>query len=264
MRKAHSNGMPRRSDMARIASTLPSGKAPVSCSRRPTSVDLPWSTWPTMTILSWWESRVAWEFMAILRASQVTGGAQPLERVLGLVVHRPAGALRDLRGLELGDDLVERARGRRHGGGDVLVAQAAVALAVPGEVEVDDRDPLALRVLPDVDLGPVQERVDADVRAFREAGHVLVPELGRLVLQIPARVLAARREIALLGADRLLVAADAGDQALEAVLLDRGLEAQRLARGRAGGGRQGRVGGLDRRAQLADEVEVPLLCVPVA
>src|SRR5689334_6051717 len=58
MRNAHSNGMPRRSDMARIASTLPSGKAPVSCSRRPTSVDLPWSTWPTMTILSWWESRV--------------------------------------------------------------------------------------------------------------------------------------------------------------------------------------------------------------
>ena len=41
MRKAYSNGMPRRSHMALIASTLPSGIEPVSWNRRPTREDLP-------------------------------------------------------------------------------------------------------------------------------------------------------------------------------------------------------------------------------
>ena len=41
IRKAHSNGMPRRSHIALMASSLPSGSEPVSWNRRPTSVDLP-------------------------------------------------------------------------------------------------------------------------------------------------------------------------------------------------------------------------------
>jgi hypothetical protein len=49
-RNDHSNGMPRRALTAFSISSLPSGRLPVSCSRRPTSVDLPWSTWPTMTM----------------------------------------------------------------------------------------------------------------------------------------------------------------------------------------------------------------------
>src|SRR5690349_13109948 len=75
MRKAHSNGMPRRSDMARIDSTLPSGSVPVSCSRRPTSVDLPWSTWPTMTILSWWASRVIGRVPGVVERGSGTWGS---------------------------------------------------------------------------------------------------------------------------------------------------------------------------------------------
>ncbi|MGY4327673.1 hypothetical protein ACVWWG_002090 [Bradyrhizobium sp. LB7.2] len=52
-RNDHSNGMPRRALTALSISSLPSGRLPVSCSRRPTSVDLPWSTWPTMTMRTW-------------------------------------------------------------------------------------------------------------------------------------------------------------------------------------------------------------------
>ena len=40
-RNDHSNGMPRRALTAFSISSLPSGRLPVSCSSRPTSVDLP-------------------------------------------------------------------------------------------------------------------------------------------------------------------------------------------------------------------------------
>src|SRR4051812_33643564 len=49
-RKAYSNGLPVRWHSRRTASSLPVGSEPVSASRRPTRVDLPWSTWPTMTM----------------------------------------------------------------------------------------------------------------------------------------------------------------------------------------------------------------------
>ena len=40
-RNDHSNGMPRRALTALSISSLPSGRLPVSCKRRPTRVDLP-------------------------------------------------------------------------------------------------------------------------------------------------------------------------------------------------------------------------------
>src|SRR5580765_724536 len=52
IRFAHSNGTPRRSAIFCNCSNLPSGSEPVSWKSRPTNVDFPWSTWPTMTILS--------------------------------------------------------------------------------------------------------------------------------------------------------------------------------------------------------------------
>ncbi len=52
IRLAHSKGTPRRCAMAWSCSTLPWASAPASCSSRPTNVDLPWSTWPTITIRS--------------------------------------------------------------------------------------------------------------------------------------------------------------------------------------------------------------------
>src|SRR3546814_2487390 len=64
----------------------------------------------------------------------------------------------------------------------------------------------------------VQQRVDADVGARREVGLELVPELRRLVAEVPGPALAARAEHPLLGPRRLLVAADAGDHPLEGVL----------------------------------------------
>src|SRR3546814_8871426 len=158
--------MPRRAETASSSVTLPAGSAPVSCSSRPIKVDLPWSTWPTMTMrcsarpasaaAGARESRVVAKvvvpssFMPAAASLQVARGAQPLEGVLALVVHRPPGPLGGGGGLQLGDDLVDRGGLGGDRRGDVAVAQRAVALAVPGPIERHDGDALAPGVEHDV------------------------------------------------------------------------------------------------------------------
>ena len=110
----------------------------------------------------------------------------------------------------------------------------------------------------------MQDRVDAQMRAGRRRGVELVPELRRLVAHVPSAFEAARREHALLRARRLFVAADAGDQSVETVFRERHLQAFGLARGRARGRRQGRIDGIDRRAGLDAQVEIPFLAVVIA
>ena len=65
-RKAYSKGLALRAHSARTCSSLPSGREPVSAKSRPMTVDLPWSTWPTTTILNC--SRPgAWGHLRLLR-----------------------------------------------------------------------------------------------------------------------------------------------------------------------------------------------------
>ena len=100
--------------------------------------------------------------------------------------------------------------------------QRAVALddgPVGGEVERDDRDVLEVDVLPDVELGPVREREDADALALVDLAVVEVPQLGPLVLRVPLVELVAEGVDALLGARLLLVAAGAAERGVEAVLV---------------------------------------------
>ena len=47
--------------------------------------------------------------------------------------------------------------------GDVLLAQRAVALAVAREIERHHRDALALDIAPDIELGPGEQRMDAQM-----------------------------------------------------------------------------------------------------
>src|SRR5713226_6131179 len=259
IRKAHSKGIPRRADICRIASNLPSGSEPVSCMRRPTIVDLPWSTWPTTTILTLGRGTPV---AAVI--SEISVRTQPLETVLRLMVHRSSRPLGDLGALELGDDLVERIGAAGDGEGDVLIAERAIAFAVFGEIERYDGDALAADVAPDVEFRPMQQRMHADMRAGREIIVVLVPEFGRLIADVPLAALAARAEDALLGAGAFLVAADPGDQAVIAMRLDQALQPGGLARGGPRRRGQGRVDRLDRRAGADDEIELPFDLVAVA
>ena len=93
--------------------------------------------------------------------------------------------------------------------------------ALLGEVEGDDRDVLLQDVLPDIELGPVRQREDADRFALPDAGVVERPELGALVARVPGMVGGAEGEDALLGAALLLVAAGAAEGRVELVLVER-------------------------------------------
>ena len=87
-----------------------------------------------------------------------------------------------------------------------------------GEVERHDRDLLEVDVLPDVELGPVRQREDADALALVDPAVVEVPQLGPLVLRIPLVEAIAERVDALLGARLLLVAARAAERGVEPAL----------------------------------------------
>ncbi len=90
--------------------------------------------------------------------------------------------------------------------------------ALAGEVEVDDRDVLFVDVLPDVHLGPVGKREDADAFAGVDARVVEVPKLGALVLGIPLAGTIAEGVDAFLGAGFFFVAAGAAEGRGEAVV----------------------------------------------
>src|SRR5688500_12414502 len=81
-------------------------------------------------------------------------------------------------------------------------------------------------VLPDVDLGPVGEREDADAFPRLQPAVQQVPGLGTLAFRIPLAVRVADREYALLGARALFVAAGAADGGVKVARLE-GVE-QRL------------------------------------
>ena len=102
--------------------------------------------------------------------------------------------------------------------------QHAVALddrPLLGEIERHDRDVFLQDVLPDVELGPVRQREDADRFARRDAGVVDLPHLRPLVLRVPGVLGVAEGEDALLGARLLLVAARAAEGRVEAVFVER-------------------------------------------
>jgi len=153
--------------------------------------------------------------------SEIAGDAQSLEGVFGFVIQRAAGALRHLGAVEFGQDFRDVGRGRSHGIGDVLIAERAVTLAVLGQIQRNDRNVFALGVGPDVGLGPMQDRMDAQMRARRRRGVELVPEFRRLVADVPSAFGAARREYPFLGAGGLFVTANTGDQPVKPVFGER-------------------------------------------
>src|SRR3569832_1968255 len=139
-------------------------------------------------------------------ASLVAVAAQLFQAVLAVL--QAARSFRDVLQLpaaQLDDDLVHVTRRALDGGLAWPAAEAAVAGPCPLiVVQRHGGDVLALDVLPHVQLGPIQQRMNAHVRARREVGLELVPALGRLIADVPGVVLVPRREVALLRAAPLL------------------------------------------------------------
>src|SRR4029453_16136452 len=80
---------------------------------------------------------------------------------------------------------------------------AAEDLALVREVDRRQLELLARDVLPDVELGPVRDREDADVLAFADARVVEVPQLGPLHARVPLAEVVAEGEDPLLRAAAL-------------------------------------------------------------
>ena len=93
------------------------------------------------------------------------------------------------------------------------------------KVQRNDRNTFQIDVQPDVQLRPVGEREDAHRLAAAVPRVVEAPQLGPLVLRVPPVLRRAEREDALLRARALLVAARAAEGGVEAVLVQRLLEA---------------------------------------
>src|SRR5438105_6599739 len=243
---------PRLLEARATAASWSSNIARVSCSSRPISVLLPSSTLPAETKRNTPRSSTASGFRSISPSKLISEVAFLLAPLHGgfrsLIVHARRPALGDSGQHGLGDDLSRRCGGGLHRAGATDVTHGAEAhrqlfqfralardtdggnrheQAVPAHdgpaVRIVDRghgEPLALDVLPDVELGPIADREHAHVLALRHPRVVQVPQLGPLVLRVPLAELVAEREHAFLGARLFLVAACSTDGGVETEFRD--------------------------------------------
>src|SRR3984893_5668684 len=177
-----------------------------------------------------------------------------LHRGRGIVIDDPALALRALRQQHFLDDLGKGRRLALHGSRQWITAERAEAHAshlgplagpqrhalvidhdersiaihdrAPGrKVQGHDRNVFQVDVLPDIELRPVGNRKHADALALMLARVVQAPQLGALVLRIPAMLRRAERENALLRPALLLIAPCSAEGHIEAILIERLLQA---------------------------------------
>src|SRR2546425_1010616 len=85
-----------------------------------------------------------------------------------------------------------------------------------------------LDVAPDIDFGPIKQRLHTDVLAFGRVGYELSPEFRRFSFVIPFKFGVARRKISLLGASWIFVAPDASDERVPFVFGQHLLERDRF------------------------------------
>jgi len=128
------------------------------------------------------------------------------------------GAEADGHLLDLGLFFVEQRNDA--GAGVEELAVAVDDFALMAEVERGEWDVLLADVLPDVHLGPVAEREDAEVLTEVLLAVEDVPKLGALVLRVPLAELIAMAEEALLGAGFLFIATTTAEAGVELMLFN--------------------------------------------
>src|SRR6266498_5082818 len=130
-----------------------------------------------MTILSCSGGMEVWAIA--IPGSHIAIAAQFLEGVLALLVLGAAGTFARPGVAQFLDDLTHGLRLGLDRESARVAAQAAKTLAfLVGEIERDDRHVLALDVFPNVQLRPVQQGMDPDVRPLVEIRLELIPQLG--------------------------------------------------------------------------------------
>src|SRR6185295_2676578 len=92
------------------------------------------------------------------------------------------------------------------------------------EIEIDEGNVFELDVLPNIDFSPIQQRMDPDMCSWRKGRLELIPELRRLIPEIPIAMLVTRREVTFLGSLFFNVSATTENNARIALLLNQLLE----------------------------------------
>src|SRR5271166_1481825 len=146
--------------------------------------------------------------------SHVPTGSKPFKRVLCLLILSASTPLRNPGMAQLLDNLRNGACARLNWFRTGCAAQTTIPHPVPGEVKINDLDPLAVDVLPHVYFSPVQQRMNADVRPRIKVGLKLVPQFRRLILKIPLEVFVAWREISFFCPGSFFVTPNANNDSL--------------------------------------------------
>src|SRR5256885_7646149 len=104
-------------------------------------------------------------------------------------------------------------------------AETAIAGPLPFvEIEVDEGNVLDFDVFPNIDFRPIQQRMDPDMSSRGKSRLELIPELRRLIAEIPIAMFVTRREVAFLGPRPFLICAHTENDARIALLLNQLLE----------------------------------------
>src|SRR5262245_25387402 len=94
------------------------------------------------------------------------------------------------------NDVVHALGGRFDRSRTGRAAQAAIAGPIPSiKIEINEGNVLKFNVLPNIDLRPIQQRMDPYVCSGRKSCFELVPELRGLIAEIPIAVFVAGREV---------------------------------------------------------------------
>jgi hypothetical protein len=136
---------------------------------------------------------------------------------------------------QLVDDVIDGLCGGFNGKGARRTPEASIPSALAFiQIEIDKGNVFKLNVFPNVDLGPIQQRVNADMRALWKGRFKLIPQLRWLIAEVPIAVLIPGRKIPLFGPRAFFIRANAQDHARIAFIFDQILEPLRL-QGRATG-----------------------------
>src|SRR5439155_9236849 len=92
-----------------------------------------------------------------------------------------AGPLTRVRALQLGNDLVDRGRLAADRVRDSAATERPESLSVSRKIHFRNRNLLSLDITPDVDLSPVEQRLNANMFSFGRTRCELSPEFRRLI-----------------------------------------------------------------------------------
>src|ERR1039458_9561724 len=102
-----------------------------------------------------------------------------------MMVLGATGSLARARGFKFRHDFIDRCRIASDRLCDWTTTERTKALTISREIHFWNGNALALDVAPDIDFGPIEQRLDADMFAFCGRGRELPPEFRRLIFVIP-------------------------------------------------------------------------------